>query len=178
MARWTTPTDEQVQAYADWADGRPEPVKTLAKRFDPWSLYRLKHPDDPETLGHRVTIQAFCDDGTIIVDVTGQFNLIGFGRRVFGIDPGDLTECELPAADEPVGVTMTEEETLEYINARRAEIGVPPLTKEGLDEIKDSETPRCAIGGEGAGQEESQASAEAVPAQEAGPADDQGADKT
>jgi hypothetical protein len=145
MARWTNPTDEQVQSYADWADGRPEPVKSLAMRFDPWTLYRLTNPDNPDDPGHRVTIHGYSEDGTLIVNVTGRFNLIGFGRRVFGILPDDLVECDLPAADEPVGTTMTKEEVLEYINIRRAENGVPPLTQEELDQIKESPTPRCAI---------------------------------
>jgi len=172
MARWTTPTDEQVQTYADWVGERPEPVKLLAQRFDPWTLYRLKNPDDPDDPGHRVTIYGFQEDGTLIVNVTGQFNFIGFGRRVYGILPDDLVECDLPEVDEPVGTFMTKEQTLEYINARRQEAGVPPLTQEELDEIKNSEAPRCAIGGE-----PPQASAEAVPAQEAGPPDDPDADK-
>jgi hypothetical protein len=184
MARWTTPTDEQLQAYTDWADQRSEPVKAIAKKFDPWTLYRLCNPEDPDDPGHRVTVHGYSEDGTLIVNVTGEFNLIGFGRRVFGVSPDDLTECDLPAADEPVGTTMTEEETLAYINEQRAKFGNPPLSKEGLEEIKASAEPRCAIDfqsqaeGEAGAEGEGEAGAEAVPAQEAGPADDPSPDKT
>jgi hypothetical protein len=142
MARWTNPSDEQLQGYLEWVDERPEPVKSLAKQFDPWTLYLLKSSD------HRVTVHGFFEDGTMSVNVTGQFNLLGFERRVFGILPDDLEECDLPLPGEPLGVTMTEEETLDHINAKRAELGHPPLTKEELDAIRGAETPVCAVGNE------------------------------
>jgi hypothetical protein len=145
----------------------------LAKKFDPWTLYRLRNPDDPTGDTYRVTIHGYQENGELIVNVTGQFNLIGFGRRVYGIAPDDLSECDLPAAGEELGTFMNEEQTLEYINQRRAELGIEALTKEELDEIKRSDSPRCAIGGEAP-----EASSQAVPAQKAGSPDNPDADKT
>jgi hypothetical protein len=37
------------------------------------------------------------------VDVTGEYNLVAFERRVFGIKPEDLEECDLPGLHEPLG---------------------------------------------------------------------------
>lgn len=99
--RYVEPTAEQLQGWKDWVADRPEEVRTVAERFDPWTLYRLK------SSGHRVTVGAFDEeqDGkvTLRVNVTGEFNFVTFERSVFGVNPDDLEECDLPGPDETLG---------------------------------------------------------------------------
>lgn len=101
MARFREPTQEEQDDWAKWVAERPEPIRKVAERFNPWSLYR------PKTGGHRVTLYSLyeVEDGTVqmTVLVTGQYNVVAFERNVFGINPDDLEECELPPPDEPVG---------------------------------------------------------------------------
>jgi hypothetical protein len=120
-----------------WYETRPEVIQQLARRFRPWKLYRLR------SSGHRVVLYAFNEDNTLTVSVLGRFNLLKFERRVFGIPPDDLEECDLPGLDEPLGVTLTAEEQLSYINGRRAENGFPPLAQAELDEM--SVDGQCAM---------------------------------
>lgn len=102
MANYGEPTEEQIAAWSAWVAERPPSVRTVAERFFPWKLYRLR------SSGHRVTIHSFdvgVDDSiTLKVDVTGEFNFVAFERRVFGIAPDDLEECDLPSEDEQLGV--------------------------------------------------------------------------
>lgn len=200
MAQWMTPTDEQRKAFEAWRASRPKLIQDLIDKLGPWTLYMLR-----ETR-HRCTIHSWNEDGTVTVAITGQYNLIPFGRRVFGVPPEDLTECDLPAPGELVGTTFNEKQTLDFINEKRAENGISPLTMEQLDQLRDSEEPACAIDtetpevsdGKSQGQEEgevpeqgkeffdkarfteapAQAGTEAVPAQEVGPTDHPDADKT
>ncbi len=79
-------------------------VRAIAERLPPWNLYRMK------STGQRCTIAAIAEDGTVRVDVTGEFNLIMFGRSVFGIDPNDLEVCDPPGDDEPVGEMMSQKD--------------------------------------------------------------------
>lgn len=127
MKRLATPTKEEERVYRDWIASRPEKVKAVAERFDPWSLYRMK------STGHRVTLHSFDENknGTITlkVDVTGDFNTVLFERRVFGVDPDDLELCDPPAPGEPVGATLNRHEALEFINAERAKRGHPPIVR-------------------------------------------------
>jgi hypothetical protein len=97
MARYTEPTEEQLTGWREWVEQRPDGVRQLAERFNPWTLYLLK------TTGQRVTIAAFDENGTVRVNVSGEFNLVSHERSVFGINPDDLEECDLPSADEPLG---------------------------------------------------------------------------
>jgi hypothetical protein len=69
---------------------------------------------------------------TLIVDVRGEFNLVAFERRVFGIDPADLEPCEAPSASELVGATMTQAEALDDIDAIRIAVR-PDLWAMGED---------------------------------------------
>ena len=48
------------------------------------------------------------------VNVTGQYNRVMVERRVFGIKPEQLSECDLPASDEPLGVLLTDPQ---YVDA-------------------------------------------------------------
>jgi hypothetical protein len=107
MARIFEPTPEQEAQWQEWLASRPESVREVAKRFEPWSLYRIK------TGGQRVTIHGFNVDKegqvTLTVCITGEFNLISFERQTFGISPDDLEPCDLPLAHEPVGALLTEQ---------------------------------------------------------------------
>ena len=128
MARVFEPTAEQEAAWADWVSQRPENVRRVAERFAPWTLCRLK------STGQRVTLQSFSEeeDGTVTVTVVvgADFNMVFMERAVFGIDPDDLEECELPADQEAVGALLNNEQEVDFINARRAENGLPPLDQE------------------------------------------------
>src|SRR5690242_16066373 len=101
-----TPTPKDKQIYNDWMATRPPHIQEVARRFRPWRLYRLA------TSGCRVTIDGFGEDGTVSVFVSGKYNATPFEHRVFGVDPDDLGECELPPLDEPVGATLTTQEDI------------------------------------------------------------------
>lgn len=45
--------------------------------------------------------------------VSGAFNRVIFDRRVFGIPPEDLTECDLPGADEVLGTELVDPEDVD-----------------------------------------------------------------
>lgn len=103
MANWFEPTDNDRAGWAEWVAQRPEKVRVVAEKFEPWKLYRLK------SSSHRVTIVSFdqpkdeSQPVTLKVHVSGDFNRVAFERTVFGILPEDLEECELPGQDEPLG---------------------------------------------------------------------------
>ena len=127
MAQFTEPMSEQKAGWSQWVAERPENVREIAERFDPWTLYRMKDTNQ------RVTLYSFGEqpDGgvTLTVNITGEFNLISFDRQVFGVDPNDLEECDLPVGGEPLGEVLNEDEQLEYINARRKQNGLPPMAQ-------------------------------------------------
>lgn len=108
MARHIEPTAGQIREWKKWVAKRPPHVRAVAEKFDPWTLYRMR------STGHRVTLVSFGEAPdktvTLTVAVLGRFNATAFERQVFGIDPADLTECDLPAPDEPVGAILTQEQ--------------------------------------------------------------------
>ena len=113
--RYATPTAEQEQLWKEWLTERPEKVRAVAENFDPWTLYRMKSTE------HRVTILSFQEgvesgEVTLTVAVSGEYNYVLFERRVFGISPDDLEECELPLPGEVLGTQMTQEEAHEYLS--------------------------------------------------------------
>lgn len=128
MARIYEPTAEQEQGWAAWVETRPPLVRDVARRFEPWSLYRLK------STGQRVTIRSIATDGTLTVNVTGQFNLISHARAVFGIDADDLEPADLPGPDEPVGEAMSQREVAENIDVLRVQVR-PDLWAMGDDGV-------------------------------------------
>lgn len=85
-----------------WIAARPAAIREVCRAYPPDRLYLLR------TTGHRCTIHGYSEDGTVTVTVSGEFNAIVFARRVFGIKPEDLTECDLPDAREPLGAALTE----------------------------------------------------------------------
>ena len=97
MARIIEPSKEMLAAWNEWVAERPESVRIVAEKFDPWTLYKLKDS------GHRVTLHSISEDGTLTVNVSGDFNQLLFERKVFGIPPNDLDECDLPSENEKVG---------------------------------------------------------------------------
>jgi len=123
MARIFNPSPEQEEGWREFVQSRPESVRLVAARFEPWSLYRLPN-------GQRVTIMSFGEqeDGTVTlrVAVTAEFNAVLFERQVFGINPDDLTSCDLPSPDERVGSMLTEVEVVENLDALRV-MGRPDL---------------------------------------------------
>lgn len=116
MARHVQPTKEEEAEYAEWVAGLPEPCRSVAQRFDIWTLYRMN------STGHRIIINGFNENGTLSVVVNGRFNAVIHDRVVFGIDPDDLEECEAPGPDEPVGSMLTQAEARDNIDELRAMI--------------------------------------------------------
>jgi len=96
--------EEQKKEWNEWVTSRPEVIQDLCRRFPPYNLYRLK------TTGSRVTLYSYSEDGTITVNITGEYNALMFDRQVFGIKPEDLEECDLPSEDERLGTILTKEE--------------------------------------------------------------------
>ena len=104
MAKIIEWSEEQEKTWEDWVSTRPQIIKDLCKRFPPYNIYRLKDS------GHRVTLHSYSEDGTITVNVSGEYNAVMFDRQVFGISQENLEECDLPGADEAIGTFLTEEE--------------------------------------------------------------------
>lgn len=120
MANWFEPTKRQMAAWRKWVALRPPAIRAVAENFQPWGLYRMADT------GSRVTIRSFdeSDPVTVTVNVLGEFNLVAFERFVFGVNPEDLTPCDLPTPGDPVGVMMSEEEADEFIDSVRLENGL------------------------------------------------------
>ena len=50
------------------------------------------------------------------------WNYLVFERRVFGVNPTDLEECDLPKDDEVLGAALTDEHAIkEFCNFMRRE---------------------------------------------------------
>lgn len=113
MARYCQPTKEQAKGWAKWVKERPPVVRSIAERFDPWSLYLLK------STGQRVTLASISENHTVTVNVLGEFNLVIHERQVFGINPDDLVPCDLPPPNEPVGALLTDQDVVDNIDAMR-----------------------------------------------------------
>lgn len=109
----------------DWIASRPKVIQGMIAKVPPNRLYRMK------STGSRVTLHSYSEDGTVTVDISGNYNLVTFERQVFGIPIDDLEECGLPHADEVLGVMLDDRQTADFINERRAENGLPPLELDG-----------------------------------------------
>ena len=92
--------------WQTWVQSRPKCIQELASKIPPNLLYRLKSSN------HRVFIYSYLENGTLIVVVSGQYNYIAFERRVFGINPDDLEECDLPREDVILGSADIDPEEL------------------------------------------------------------------
>lgn len=107
MARFHHPTPEQED---DWRrqvmSMSPElAAAAVANTLDPWTLYRMS------STGDRCTLQSlYLVEGggvQVTVAVTGEFNAVPFDRQVFGVDPAELTPCELPHPAALTGRVLT-----------------------------------------------------------------------
>jgi hypothetical protein len=135
MARIYEPSSEQQTEWLRFVESRPPAVRNVARQFSPWLLYRIKES------GHRVVIYCFeeNDDGTVTlkVDVTAAFNALMFERRVFGVKPEDLEECDLPGPCELLGVLLSHDEVDANIDVIR-ELMTPVGPTEPNHEARDS----------------------------------------
>jgi hypothetical protein len=104
--RHTRPTSKQSRLWLTWAAERPPLIREAIEKhkLDPWTLYRLK------TTGQRVYLLSISEPSptadqkvTVRVGVSGEFNLVTFERDVFGVDPAELEECDLPGPTEQIG---------------------------------------------------------------------------
>jgi hypothetical protein len=102
---------EDQPGWEDWLAARPPAIRAMVDRYPPNRLYRMQD-------GHRVTIEAYSEGGTVTVHVSGQYNLVVFERGVFGIDPAELVECDLPPPDELVGAILTSQAQIKRHLAR------------------------------------------------------------
>lgn len=98
--RFMEPTRAQKTAYRHWLASRRPAVRAILKRFDIWSLYRLK------PTGQYVLLRGVDEheDGsfTARVDVTSEWNSgLLFDRQVFGIALDELEVCDVLPEREP-----------------------------------------------------------------------------
>ena len=125
--------DEQVE-WEKWVQSRAIAVRQIAERLTPWRLYRMK------STGQRVVIESYGEhvDGhvTLTVSITGKYNAILFDRSVFGIEPDDLEECELPKSSEGLGASMNPEQVNENQELLRV------LIRPDLFELRDGKACR------------------------------------
>jgi hypothetical protein len=106
------PTSEELKIYEIWLETLSINEREVMKKYKVWKLYKLK------STNQKITIYSVYlndnDEVKLTVIVSSKYNLISFERQVFGIDPEDLEECDLPT--EPVGAILTEEKDInEYI---------------------------------------------------------------
>lgn len=107
-------TELDREAWNEWVASRPPVIQEMCAKLPPDRLYRLS------PTGHRVTLVSYSENGTVTVAVTGEYNALAFSRQVFGINPDDLTECDLPGEDEVLGTLLTDKaEVDKYIDATR-----------------------------------------------------------
>lgn len=112
MAKFREIVDQK--GWRVWVESLPPVIQELCTLLPPDRLYRLK------TTGLRVTLFSYGENRTVTVEVTGKFNMVMFNRRVFGIRPEDLEECDLPAKDEMLGTILTERQDIDaYIDSFR-----------------------------------------------------------
>ena len=94
-------------AFEEWLDGRPDIIREVATKCPPGRLYLLKISN------HRVFPYSYSEDGTITVVVSGEYNAVLFERKVFGIHPNDLVECDLPKKGEALGVLLSDDKLID-----------------------------------------------------------------
>lgn len=96
-------TDGQKTEWENWVDTRPPAIQEMCRKWPPNVLYRMESGS-----GHRATVHAYNEDGTVTMFVSGEYNRVIFSRAVFGVDPETLVECDLPDPREDVGDTSEE----------------------------------------------------------------------
>lgn len=101
--KWNEPTDAQRAEFAAWIAERPDHVRAVAEKFDPWTMYRLT------TTGQRCQVIGFHESTgpvPVTVYIYAENATLGpiTGVNVFGIDPATVvpwTEADEPPA--PMG---------------------------------------------------------------------------
>lgn len=110
---------ENQQMWAKWLQERPPIIQQMAADYPPDRLYHYK------TTNQRGTIYSYAEDGTVTLNVTGEYCLVEFPRSVFGVDPAKLVECDLPPPEEPVGTLLkTNEQVEQHINTVKRQRGL------------------------------------------------------
>ncbi len=118
MANAWEPDAAQLKSWAEWCETRPCNVRRVAEKCPPWKLFRMD-------TGHRVTVTSYQEREasphtvSVTVAVTGEYNRVRFARQVFGIDPDELEECDLPGDDEELGEEIARENVPAYLKLRR-----------------------------------------------------------
>ncbi len=100
MAKIVEMTPQQEEEFAAWVSARPLVIQEMIKKAPPGRLYRDKRTRN------RVTIMSYEEDGTVTVNISGEYNAIMFDRNVFGVPIDQLEECDLPTQEEKVGTVL------------------------------------------------------------------------
>jgi len=92
MVRIHEPTAEERLAEEEWFSAQPDDIRTIAEKFPPLTLYRLKTTGQCVT-PHRITKD---DEGniTFTVAVTDRYHQRMFEVQLYGINPDDLVPLE------------------------------------------------------------------------------------
>lgn len=91
MAEIYVMSEQQQKTWDDWLVTRPPIIQELAKKFRQNRLYRHN------VTGQLVIPTALHEDGTVEVIVPRRLNnYILPTKKVFGIHPDKLEECDLP----------------------------------------------------------------------------------
>lgn len=102
MAKWIKWVSKQVEMWDEWMKERPPVIQEMIFKFNlrPDNLYKIK------STGQVVMLHSLSEDSTVTVNILADYNtskfMMGFDRQVFGIDPADLEECDLPEGKEIV----------------------------------------------------------------------------
>jgi hypothetical protein len=95
MAKWIEWSEEQKKVWDEWVNSRPDVVKELCLKFPADRLYRIKDSGD------RGTIHSYDEDGTMTLIIDGTYSQVIFPKNVFGLNPEDIEECDLPKEELP-----------------------------------------------------------------------------
>ena len=102
MAKIIEWNDLEKHQWKKWLNSCPPIIKNLAEKFPIDRLYLYK------PTSHRATIASYYLDGTLSLNITGQYNRILFSRKVFSVNPENIEECDLPSEGEDLGDTAKE----------------------------------------------------------------------
>lgn len=120
-------TEDQQREYDAWLAQSSAEIRPLIERYPPYLLYRHKGT------GQRMCILSYDGDGTLTVSVSAKYNRCVFEKNVFGVNPADLEECELPGPDEHVGAVLTEQKDVDaFIDAARPHVLALRKQQEGI----------------------------------------------